>query len=148
MTTRITENEYKNLLKKSEKTPSSVVKNKQAEKLIKAISGANGNGKYRNKICYFNNMRFPSQLERDRYILLKDMLSRGEIFNLKTQVRFDFSFNDVHLCFYLADFTYDDKNGVYCVEDAKGKKTRVYEIKKAMMKAFYNIDIIEVYSNK
>lgn len=165
MTIRITEEQYQSLIKgskskkgiqaKAVKGASPLINkesgggdSQQSKKLSQAIDSASGKNKYRNKICFFNNKRFQSILERDRYIVLTDMQAKGEISDLKTQVRFDFPVNDIHICFYLADFTYYDSNGVYCVEDTKGKKTDIYKTKKMLMKAIHNIEIIEIYAKK
>lgn len=165
MTIRVTEEQYLGLIKGLENNrkgarlgsggkPDIIEKNcgggetPQGKRLSLAISNASGKGKYRNKICFFDNIRFQSGLERDRYIILKDMQAKGEILDLRTQVRFDFPVNDMHICFYLADFTYYKMDGTYCVEDTKGKKTNVYEIKKALMKAIHNIEISEIYAKK
>lgn len=165
MAIRITEEAYQSLIKRlknkqgdcaqSAKEPA-ILNNKplekngneQNKKLSQAIGNASGKSKYRNKVCFFDNKRFQSILERDRYIVLKDMQAKGEISDLKTQVRFDFPVNDIHICFYLADFTYFDSKGAYCVEDTKGKKTDIYKTKKMLMKAIHNIEIIEIYAKK
>jgi hypothetical protein len=57
--------------------------------------------------------------------------------------RFKFVINGVHICTYEADWTVY-RNGRREVFDAKGYKTREYKIKKALMKALFNIDIQEV----
>ena len=46
-------------------------------------------------------------------------------------------------CAYIADFTYRE-NGEFIVEDAKGKRTAEYIIKRKLMKYKYNIEIREV----
>lgn len=47
------------------------------------------------------------------------------------------------MCKYVADFTYFE-NGRYIVEDAKGKRTAEYIIKRKLMKYVHNIEIREV----
>jgi hypothetical protein len=47
--------------------------------------------------------------------------------------------------FYICDFLYMDyENRCFVVEDVKGYKTDVYKLKKKLMKATYNIDIVEI----
>lgn len=46
-------------------------------------------------------------------------------------------------CNYKADFTYFDKKGDYIVEDAKGKRTKEYLIKRKLMLERYGIRIKE-----
>ena len=74
------------------------------------------------------------------------MEARGEISELHEQVTFKFAHNDIKICSYIADFTYN-KNGKEVVEDVKSEITRklpAYRIKCKLMKAFYNIDIKEI----
>lgn len=82
----------------------------------------------------------------------------GEIFNLQKQVKFYFGDPDNdrwmkgdsgRRIFYQADFHYDEKDPetgelVSVVADAKGKKTKEYQLKKAMMRYFWNIEIVEM----
>ncbi|HHP5493270.1 DUF1064 domain-containing protein [Aeromonas sp. 23P] len=100
--------------------------------------------KYRNIKCTFNNIKFDSILEMERYIVLNAMLAAGEIKELELQKVFSLVVNEVHVCDYKADFTYYDKNGIYHVEDAKGVRTREYINKKKLMKGVYGIDIEEI----
>lgn len=44
---------------------------------------------------------------------------------------------------YVADFVYADKNGNEVVEDVKGRPTAVYRMKKRLMVACHNIEIVE-----
>lgn len=46
-------------------------------------------------------------------------------------------------CVYVADFTYRE-NGKFIVEDAKGKRTAEYIIKRKLMKYIHDIEIREV----
>jgi hypothetical protein len=50
--------------------------------------------------------------------------------------------NGVKICSYSADFRYQDGLELV-VEDVKGYKTPVYNLKKKMMKAFHSIEIFE-----
>lgn len=68
------------------------------------------------------------------------MLQRaGQISNLQKQVLFvlqePFTAYDgekIRAISYVADFTYEDKDGRTIVEDAKGMRTDVYKIKRKM----------------
>ncbi|MFR5079104.1 MAG: DUF1064 domain-containing protein [[Clostridium] innocuum] len=44
---------------------------------------------------------------------------------------------------YIADFTYNDRNGQLIVEDAKGVKTPVYRLKRRLMAELKGIEIKE-----
>ena len=100
--------------------------------------------KYGNKKCIFNNIKFDSKLEMERYIALSMMLKLKEISGLELQKVFTLDVGGVKVCEYRADFTYYDKNGIYHVEDAKGVKTKEYIIKKKLMLAVYGIEIEEI----
>lgn len=110
--------------------------------------------KYGNKKCSWGGKDFDSIHERDRYIALFNMRACGEIFNLRTQVRFQLTppqYENGKLverpCIYIADFVYTDKYGKTVVEDAKSEITRknpAYIIKRKLMLEKYGIRIKEV----
>ena len=84
-----------------------------------------------------------SQREANRYAELKIELQAGEIADLELQKRFALCVNGVHICDYIADFVYC-RQGIPVVEDAKGKPTDVYKIKRALMRAIQGVEIVEV----
>ncbi len=91
---------------------------------------------------------FASQKERDRWEWLKLGQKLGALKDLKRQVRFKLSIENILICTYVADFTYYKKineNGFseYVVEDTKGFHTKEYEIKKRLMLALRGIEIKE-----
>lgn len=88
---------------------------------------------------------FDSRREATRYQELTIMQRQGLIRDLRLQVPFVFTHNEVKICTYVADFCYRE-NGVEVVEDAKSKptKTRLYIVKRNLMKAFYGLEIREV----
>ena len=101
-----------------------------------------------------DGMKFDSQKEYKRYIELTAQLQRGEILELKCQVKFELA-PKVKIAGekrakpalrYFADFTYIS-NGVLVVEDVKSAVTRKlqsYRQKKHLMKTVHDIDIKEV----
>jgi len=101
--------------------------------------------KYGNKITVVDNITFHSKKEAKRYLYLK-VLERGDhIQDLQLQPSFDIVVNDQHICKYIADFRYTEE-GKDIIEDVKGgnaTKTPVYKLKKKLMKAIYDIDILE-----
>ena len=118
--------------------------------------------KYHAKKVTILGIDFDSKKEGMRWLLLKDMESRGEISNLQRQVPFELLpaiYEDVtvHLktkdkierrlkqrsVNYIADFTYT-KDGKQIVEDTKGLRLPEYILKKKMMLALLNIEISEV----
>lgn len=98
--------------------------------------------KYNAKKVTIDGITFHSGAEGRRFVVLKLLEKAGDIKNLELQPRFDFMHNGVKMGFYKADFRYIEK-GLSVVEDVKGQKLPIYNLKKKMMKAFYNIDIYE-----
>lgn len=110
--------------------------------------------KYRNQKVKVNGVTFDSKTEYERYLALKMLEKAGKIKDLKTQVKFELvkgvRFQNEKrkkpALTYIADFTYI-KDGELIVEDVKSAITRengVYRIKKHLMMAIHNIEIIEV----
>jgi hypothetical protein len=101
-----------------------------------------------------DGMKFDSQKEYKRYIELTAMQQRGEIQDLKCQVKFELA-PKVKIAGekrakpalrYFADFTYLS-NGNLIVEDVKSAVTRKlasFRNKKHLMKTVHDIDISEV----
>lgn len=100
--------------------------------------------KYRNVKTNVDNQTFDSKKEANRYSDLNLLASAGIITDLQCQVRFPLNVGDNQICVYTADFVYVQK-GVEVVEDVKSPatKTRVYLLKKRLMKAIHGIDILE-----
>ena len=87
---------------------------------------------------------FHSKKEANRYSDLQLLVREGEIRDLKLQVKYSLEVNGVHICNYIADFTYVDcRFERLVVEDTKGKRIQPYPIKKKLMKACHDIDILE-----
>ena len=99
--------------------------------------------KYNNVKCECNNIKFDSQKERDYYLFLMDLLKRGEITDLRLQVRINLQEGfttpegkRVRAIDYIADFTYLDRDGKKHIIDVKGGKatqTAVYKLKKKLL---------------
>ncbi len=98
--------------------------------------------KYRNKKVVYNGIKYDSIKEGLRGLELHQLQKDGKISELKTQVPFKFELNGVKICKYVADFQYV-QNGKLITEDVKGFKTATYKLKRKMMKAFYNIEVLE-----
>ena len=102
-----------------------------------------------------DGMTFDSKKEHKRYIELKAMQQRGEIFGLEHHTKFELAPKTKlegekmakPALRYFADFTYYIITGEYIVEDVKSEATRKkdsYRNKKHLMKTVLNIDIKEV----
>lgn len=122
--------------------------------------------KYGNKKYTLDGITFDSRKEARRYVELKAMQQAGIIQDLRLQVKFVLipsqreESTEVYKsgknkgkpklgkiiekeCSYKADFVYLE-NGVLVVEDAKGMRTEVYNIKRKLMLYVHGIRIKEV----
>lgn len=103
---------------------------------------------------------FDSKLEYNRFLMLEAGVKVGAIRNLKRQVGFKIEVEGGSICEYVADFTYEtclpspglhpvdwrsarQYNWYQVIEDAKGHRTRIYRLKKKLMKAVLGLDIFE-----
>lgn len=115
----------------------------------KMVQVKNTKSKYGAIKCKYNGIEFDSKKERDRYIELRKLEITGIISDLQLQVPFvlqdGFEFNGKKILpiKYIADFTYWE-NGELVIEDVKGVKTDVYELKKKMFMYRYKKYIREV----
>ena len=80
-----------------------------------------------------HHSRFEAGYCNDLQLLKKG----GEIQDIKTQVKYDFTVNGVHITNYYADFVVTDKDGGVSVHETKGYKTDVYIIKKRLFQALF-----------
>ena len=124
--------------------------------------------KYGNrKIKTEDGLVFDSKKEKERYDTLRLLERRGEIWNLKRQVRYlllpkiteqvpvqlktKVSYKDTTLfreTAYIADFVYTDSEGNEVVEDVKANewfRDPVYKLKKKLMYMIHHIKIKEIY---
>jgi len=102
--------------------------------------------KFNAKPTEVDGILFASKKEAKRYTELKLMEKAGLITGLQLQPTFkfpDLEYPDR----YVADFSYVE-NGVEKVEDVKGLKKStaytVFRIKKALMRYFHKIEVIEI----
>lgn len=98
--------------------------------------------KYRAQPTHVDGIRFASKKEARRYLELKLLERAGKIKNLELQPRFDFVINGVNCGFYKADFRYFEGNK-RVTEDCKGVRTPVYILKRKLLRALYNTEVLE-----
>lgn len=98
--------------------------------------------KYRNVKTTLYGITFDSKREASRYADLRLLQQGGAISDLRTQVPYDLTVNGVKVCKYIADFVYM-RGDEQVVEDSKGMKTAVYNLKKKLMKAVHGIVVEE-----
>lgn len=103
--------------------------------------------KYRNVPVMVDGVRFDSKAELARWNQLKMLERAGEIKDLQRQVRFELCVNGLHICDYIADFTYQDRASDpgrwrFVVEDVKGGIiTADARIKMRLMYVLQGIDV-------
>lgn len=108
--------------------------------------------KYGNRKTFVGTELFDSQHEADRWVELTLLQKAGEITDLKRQVPFllipeiksDSGKVISRKTQYIADFVYTNKDGKQVVEDAKGYRTEVYNLKKKILLWRYGILVKEV----
>ena len=98
--------------------------------------------KYHAKKTEVDGIVFDSRKEANRYSELRLTEKAGVITKLKLQPKFVCMVNDKKICTYRADFKYLE-NGKLVVEDTKGFRTPVYRLKKKLVEALFNIEIVE-----
>ncbi|CAK7002796.1 MAG: hypothetical protein PEPC_00102 [Peptostreptococcus russellii] len=110
------------------------------KKYVKTNSSSNKKrkSKYRAEKMELDGILFDSKKEAERYSELKMLERANLITNLELQPKFllqeKFEYNGkvIRKIEYIADFKYIDEKGNTVVEDVKGLKTDVYNIKKKL----------------
>lgn len=128
-----------------------------AEAYRALIDKPGNKSKYHNrKVEYYDpqlkkTITFDSEKERDYYLILKDRQKRGEIGYIWRQLPIEIQpafvdkyGNKIQAITYIADFAYNDLDGIEHIVDVKGYKTEIYKLKKKLL-AYKGIYIEEVY---
>jgi uncharacterized protein DUF1064 len=109
--------------------------------------------KYRNVKTVLNGMTFDSKREAEYWVTLRLREDRGEIVKLDRQVPLPLMCQshgaslgvNAIVSEYIADFTYIEvSDGSFHVLDAKGMRTRMYQLKKKWLELQSGIVIEEV----
>lgn len=87
---------------------------------------------------------FDSKAEAARYQQLLLLVKAGEIEGLQVHPIYPLVVNNQRIGKYIGDFMYfvPEKDS-FVLEDVKGVRTAVYRLKKRLVKALYNVDILE-----
>jgi hypothetical protein len=93
-----------------------------------------------NKDQTISDSRKEARLDETFMMLIKNK----NILKVIRKERFIMQINGIKICAYVADWTVYHKDGHKEIYDAKGFKTPVYKIKKKLLKALYNLNIIEI----
>lgn len=106
--------------------------------------------KYNSKKILVDGIKFDSKAEANRYLELKLLEKSGEISDLRLQPKYElqegFAYRGkrIRSITYIADFAYTSKSGEKIVEDVKGMKTDVYQMKrKLFLKKYPELTHIE-----
>ena len=94
----------------------------------------------------YNGFKYDSKKESEyarKLDLLRKAKGNDQVLDVERQVPYQITVNDVKICKYVLDFKVTYPNRVECV-DVKGMVTAVYKLKKKLVKAVHDIDIIEV----
>ena len=101
--------------------------------------------KYGAKATTVDGIRFASKKEAQRYAELKILAKAREINGLELQPALPVQAPNGTLIFtYKADFSYWTKDGRRVIEDVKGVRTPVYQLKKKVIEALYGFEIKEI----
>ena len=108
-----------------------------------ALIAQRGNKYNARKVQGIDGQTFDSQAEARRYAQLTTLQEAGFITRLRVHPLYRLKVNGVLVCKYEGDFAYFE-GGREVVEDVKGVRTRVYVMKRKLMKAIHGIEIREV----
>lgn len=103
--------------------------------------------KYNARKTTVDNIEFDSAKEARRYAELRLLEKAGKIRDLERQKKFEICAKSKgrRALYYIADFVYwDNEANMIVVEDVKGYKTPVYNLKKRLVYERYGIEIKEV----
>jgi len=98
--------------------------------------------KYKAKPTTIGNIKFASKAEAQRYVTLTVLAKAGKIADLILQPKFllleKFKYHgkSIRAIHYVADFKYKEY-GKWIVEDVKGMRTPVYELKLKLFLSLY-----------
>lgn len=101
--------------------------------------------KFGNVWTEVDGIKFQSKAEATYYGKLKLLKRSGKISDFKRQVPFRIVVNGFFICTYRADFVVYYLDGVRQVVDVKSEATEnlySFQIKKKLLKALYNLDLI------
>lgn len=115
-----------------------------------ALPAPKKRSKYGNKKTIAGGKVFDSGHEARRWTELELLQRDGQIRNLQRQVPYDMIVNGEHICTYIADAVYEQRQGeewARVVEDSKSKPTRKkpdYRLKVKLLAALHSIHVQEI----
>lgn len=104
--------------------------------------------KYGNKWTEYGGRMYQSKKEANRAYELDMLKKAGEITDYKPQVKIPLKIGIHHICYYIADFLVQHKDGHIEYEDVKGYKKgsayQMFKLKKKLVFAIHGITIKEI----
>lgn len=104
--------------------------------------------KYKNVKIEENGIVYSSKKEYEYSKQLENLKKHNIIEDYCSQVTFHLTINEQLICRYIADYVVFYHDGSFAVIDVKGYKSgqaySIFKLKKKLMKALLNIEIIEV----
>lgn len=116
----------------------------QVARLDKKAAAGPKPTKYRNEREQVDGIWFDSRKEARHYRSLLLLQKAGVIERIELQPAYPLTVNGEKVAIYRADFRLTFPDGRIEVQDVKGVRTPVYKLKKRLMKAIYNIEIMEI----
>ena len=107
-----------------------------AKQFLDSRQKKTNNNKYKAKKCSFNNLSFPSLLERDCYAYLKTQQDCGIIKYIIRQVPFDLPGNSTHKIDFMAVI---DTGNIFL--EAKGRDLPMGKLKRKQVEELYSITV-------
>jgi len=102
-----------------------------------------GKNKYGAIKTEYAGVMYASKAEATRAQELDLLAKVGFIKDLERQVKFPIIINGVKVFVYICDFMYtDNKTGLKVIEDVKGVRTAMFNLKKKCVEAQYGVQII------
>jgi hypothetical protein len=96
-----------------------------------------------------DGQKFQSHHEAKYYNRLLVLKRAGEIVDFERQVRYEIIVNGLFVCEYVLDFKVIFLDHVEHIDTkSEGTLTPIYRLKKKLMKACHDIDLIEVFPDK
>lgn len=99
-----------------------------------------GKNKYGAMKTEYNGGTYDSKAEANRAMELDLLVKAGKITDLARQTKFPIIINSIKVFTYIADFTYYE-GGKQIVEDVKGVRTAMFNLKKKCVEAQYGVTI-------
>lgn len=117
-------------------------------KLVEAEKPPDKESKYKNKKCVIDGITFDSKAEAKYYERLWLQRKHGEVTGFDLQVPYRLEINDQLICKYVADFVVTYPDGRIEVIDVKGVETPEFKLKRKLMRAIHNIEVLTVTKQK